>query len=107
MNVLQILETKIQTLQPQHVAIVNESGNHNVPPGSQSHFKITLVSASFNGLSLVQRHRMIYDLLEEELRGPIHALALHLYTDEEWQNNNSVSPDSPPCKGGSKLERVT
>ncbi|MGI9323235.1 MAG: BolA family protein [Pseudomonadales bacterium] len=38
---------------------MNESGNHNVPPGSESHFKLVLVSSEFDGKPLVQRHRLV------------------------------------------------
>ena len=36
---------------------------HNVPPGSESHFKVTLVSDKFDGLRLVKRHQEVYGLL--------------------------------------------
>ena len=40
-------------------------------------------------------------ILEEELAGPIHALALHTYTESEWRDRNGDAPMSPPCRGGS------
>jgi BolA protein len=87
---------------PLHLEIVNESDMHNVPPGSESHFKITLVSELFIGKPLVQRHRAVNRALSDELAGGIHALALHTLTPEEWFAKGGSVPDSPPCMGGSK-----
>ena len=39
-----------EALDLQHLEVVNESGNHNVPAGSESHFKVVLVSENFEGL---------------------------------------------------------
>ena len=102
MNVHTTLEQKLATLDPLHLDVENESGNHNVPPGSESHFKVTIVCSAFDGLRLIQRHRLINDLLKEELAGPIHALALHTYTEEDWVARFGEAPMSPPCLGGSQ-----
>jgi len=50
---------------------------------------------------LVARHRMVNKVLEEELKGSIHALALHTMTMEEWFEKGKAA-ESPPCEGGSK-----
>ena len=85
-----------------HMEVVNESGNHNVPPGSESHFKLVLVSNEFADKSLIMRHRAVNKVLADELANQIHALALHTYTEQEWQVKNGSAPMSPPCLGGSK-----
>ena len=85
----------------QHLEVVNESGGHNVPPGSETHFKVTLVSDRFSSLRKVRRHQMVYEVLSTLLSGPVHALALHLYSPEEWQSSPDA-PDSPKCHGGEK-----
>ncbi len=91
-----------QGLSPRHLEVVNESHNHNVPPGSESHFKVTAVSESFEGKSLLQRHRLIYGLLSAELSEKrIHALALHTFSPQEWEKA-AASGNSPPCLNGSK-----
>ncbi len=92
-------------LEPAHLDVVNESHQHNVPAGSESHFKVVLVSERFAGQRDVARHRQIYSLLAEELAGPVHALALHTYTPEEWQQRAAPAPASPQCLGGSRHER--
>lgn len=97
------IESKLQAeFEPLHLAVENESHMHNVPQGSESHFKVTLVTERFAEQSLVQRHRAVNRVLAEELSGPIHALALHTMTPEEWFAKGGQSPDSPECMGGSK-----
>lgn len=86
---------------PLHLQVVNESHMHNVPVGSESHFKVALVARSFAGLRQVQRHQAVYAALANELQNGVHALALHTYSPEEWQTLQSV-PESPQCLGGSK-----
>ena len=98
------IEEKLQALNPAVVEVLNESHMHSVPPNSETHFKVTLVSEAFNGSRKVQRHQKVYGLLADELAGPVHALALHLYTPDEWQERNQLVPDSPDCLGGSKAD---
>ena len=88
----------------QHLEVINESGNHNVPPGSESHFKVVLVSPEFTDLKLVARHRMVNTVLKDELASQIHALAIHTYTKDEWLRKKGAAPMSPPCLGGSKAD---
>jgi BolA protein len=87
---------------PLNLEVINESDNHNVPPGSESHFKVVVVSKAFEGESLIKRHRQVNQVLADELKGGIHALALHTMTPEEWFNRGGTSPTSPECLGGSK-----
>ena len=89
-------------LAPLHLELVDESRNHGVPPGSESHFKLHAVSAAFEGKSLVERHRLVNQLLAEELRGPVHALTMKLQSPAEWEAQGSGTFRSPPCLGGSK-----
>ena len=101
MSVRQQIEDKLRAaLSLQVVRVENESHQHNVPPGAETHFKVTLVADRFAALSRVQRHRLVYQLLAEELAGPVHALALHVYAPAEW-GDREQAPESPPCHGGS------
>lgn len=105
MKVQTNIEDKItQALQPEFLEVANESHMHNVPPGSESHFKVTVVSREFDNKMLVARHRLLNQLLKEELAGPVHALSLHTLTPAEWQEKNGEIRKSPPCLGGSKAE---
>lgn len=90
-----------ETFQPTHLEVINESHQHNVPPGSESHFKVVLVSEVFAGKRQVQRHQAVYGALAEQLRGPVHALALHTYSPEEW-SERQFAPQSPVCLGGGR-----
>lgn len=90
-------------LAPIHLEVINESFMHNVPKGSESHFKILVVSDTFSNLRLIARHREVNAILAEELEHHIHALAMHTYTPEQWQTMNAEQvPSSPNCLGGSK-----
>ncbi|TYL47858.1 BolA/IbaG family iron-sulfur metabolism protein [Marinomonas sp. IMCC 4694] len=81
------------------MTLENESSMHNVPAGSESHFKLILASDAFKGKRLVQRHQLVYSILSEEMK-QIHALAMHLYTQKEWTERNEMAPSSPQCHGG-------
>lgn len=107
MTIASTIEEKLRAgLAPSHLEVINESGNHNVPPGSESHFKVVVVSPAFEGRHTLHRHRMVYGVLADELAGPVHALALHTYTDEQWQALGAA-PESPECRGGKKRESST
>jgi len=90
-----------RALNPVHLDVTNESHMHNVPPGSESHFKVVVVADEFIGKMLVARHRIINKALTEELEGSVHALALHTMTPDEW-SEKGIAPDSPLCLGGGK-----
>lgn len=51
--------------------------------GTADHWKATIVSAAFSGKSLLERHRMVMAALEDEMKGPIHALTLDVKTPDE------------------------
>lgn len=100
-----IIEQKLNIeFTPSYLEVINESNNHNVPPGSESHFKVTIVSEAFEGKRLLQRHRAVNKALAEQLANDIHALAMHTYTQTEWQEHNKQSPTSPNCMGGSTAQ---
>ena len=102
MQIQQRIERKLrETLSPSVLEVVNESSMHSVPPGSETHFKVVVVSGAFEGKLLVERHRMIYDTLTEELRGGVHALTITSRTPGEWEKSSAVAA-SPLCLGGSK-----
>jgi|TARA_B110000908_G_scaffold157540_1_gene197774 BolA protein len=84
--------------------VTNESYMHSVPAGSETHFKVVLVTEQFAGKRQVQRHQAIYAVLAEELAGPIHALALHTFSPDEWADSQEQAPDSPQCLGANKAD---
>ncbi len=58
--------------------------------GDGDHFDATVVSADFEGMSMVQQHQMIYAALGDLLQKEIHALALHTFTPEQWASQMRV-----------------
>jgi BolA protein len=69
------------------LAIIDEShlhaGHAGARPGGESHFRVEIVSAAFEGKSRLERQRMVYAALADELRHDIHALALRTLTPDE------------------------
>jgi BolA protein len=84
--------------------VTNESYMHSVPAGSETHFKVVLVTDQFAGKPQVKRHQAIYKVLADELSGPIHALALHTYSTDDWAESQRQAPDSPHCLGVKKTD---
>ncbi|ETN63481.1 bolA [Anopheles darlingi] len=89
-----------QELSPVHLEVVNESYMHNVPKGSETHFKVLVVSPQFEGLPLIKRHRLVNDIVKTQLAGDfVHALSIVAKTPQQWDPNYTLEP-SPNCKGG-------
>jgi BolA protein len=84
-----------------YLQVENESHMHNVAPGAESHFKVTIVSDVFDAQMLIKRHRMVNRILQQELQ-QIHALALHTLTPQEWETRGGLVANSPSCRGGGK-----
>ena len=91
----QIVNTLSSFMNLASLKIVNESFMHNVPKGLESHFKIVVVTNDFNNLSIIQRHKLIYKILDN-LMNKIHALSIHAFNEEEFKLN-PVILDSPEC----------
>jgi stress-induced morphogen len=52
--------------------------------GTKDHYQAKVVSQAFDGKSKVAQHQLVYAALVEEMKGPIHALALKTFTPEMW-----------------------
>jgi len=99
------IERKIRdAIEPEHLDVINESHMHNVPPGSETHFKLIIVSSVFDNLGRVQRHQTVNRILAEELSGPVHALSMETMTTGEWNDNGGRQFESPLCRGGNKAD---
>lgn len=107
MGVRDGVEEKLRgALEPVHLEVVNESHMHSVPKGSETHFKVVVVSPRFEGMSAVKRHQMVYGVLAEELakkpaQGGIHALAITSRTPSEWEASPEANV-SPLCASKTK-----
>ena len=90
-----------ENLTPEVLEVVNESHMHSVAKGSETHFKVVIVSALFEGVNAVKRHQLVYGALGDLMskkpsQGGIHALAITSRTPAEW----AASPEanvSPLC----------
>ncbi len=86
-----IREKLIAAFAPEALVIEDESARHaghsGARPGGETHFHVRIVSAAFEGLSRVERQRRVYAALADEMRGPVHALALTTLTPAEAKNS--------------------
>lgn len=57
--------------------------------GTKDHYQARIVSDAFVGKTPVEQHQLVYRALAEEMKGPIHALALKTYTPETWAKKNA------------------
>ena len=81
MTVAEIITEKLTAaLAPTALTVIDEShlhaGHAGARPEGQTHFRVSVTSAAFDGLSRVARQRRVYEILAQEMNNPIHALAL-------------------------------
>ncbi|KAJ2952016.1 hypothetical protein O0L34_g4276 [Tuta absoluta] len=95
------IRQKLQdALGTKYLDIINESYMHNVPKGAETHFKVVVVSDQFEGLPLIKRHRLVNNVLAEELKTSVHALSIIAKTPEQWEASEKIVESSPTCRGG-------
>lgn len=100
MTIEAIITSTLQSrFDPQVLQVINQSHQHQGGLGPESHFKVVLVCAGFSGQSRLARHRAVYQVLKPLLKpvGSLHALALHTYNQQEWEQCHGSPPHSPPC----------
>jgi len=76
---VQLLRERLTALDPIELEIIDESHLHVGHAGSRDgagHYRVKIVSPRFEGLRLVARHRLVYDLVDDLMPHPIHALAI-------------------------------
>ena len=82
-----LIRTELEkSLQPTELLIKDQSQLHAGHEGAKDgkgHFDVTIVSQAFEGVSRVQRHRMVYDALSKLIETDIHALRIKAYTPSE------------------------
>ena len=84
-----IAEKLKKALQPEVLLVENESFRHKVPVGSETHFKVLIVSECFESQTPIERQRYIMNLLSEDMKGSIHALSLRALTLSEYKASDS------------------
>ncbi len=76
----ELIRQRLAALEPSHLDIVDEShlhAGHAGAEGGASHFRVTIVSQQFQGLSTLARHRLVYDRVHDLIPYPVHALAIN------------------------------
>lgn len=88
MRVQETIKQKLtDALAPVSLRVVDESHRHaghaGASPAGETHFHVEIVSAHFTGQSRVTRQRKVYEILKDELAGPVHALSIVTRTPDE------------------------
>ena len=81
MSIADRIQKKLtKELIPTHLKIIDESALHaghvGARPEGETHFRIEISSSEFSGKTRVEKQRRIYNILKEELDGPVHALSI-------------------------------
>lgn len=88
-----IVRSKIKV---EMIEIEDDSAKHRLHPqsfGKGGHFNLTVVSPDFEGRGLVQRHQLIYSILDISSGQGIHALSIRAWTPSEWKKKQHVDSD--------------
>ena len=89
----------VDAFAPTVLEVIDESHGHS-GNRKETHFKVVVVSDSFDGTPLIKRHRRVNETLSDELAGSVHALSIFAYTQTQWAARGGDIPVSPPCRGG-------
>ena len=94
------IETKIiETFAPSRLRVDNDSKRH-AGPATDSHFRLIIIAEAFEGQRSLQRQRLVYACLADELAGPVHALQMKCLTPSEYKAaDGDVTLKAPPCAG--------
>ena len=100
MSTQDIIERKvIERFAPARLRIDNDSKRH-AGPATDSHYRLIIVSDTFEGQRSLQRQRAVFACLADELAGPVHALQMKCLTPAEYEAaDGDVSLKAPPCAG--------
>jgi BolA protein len=79
-----------ENFSPSSLTIEDQSQRHTGHAGARSggetHFRVVIIAEAFEGLSKIERQRAVYRVLQDELRGPVHALSLIVLAPSEAGN---------------------
>lgn len=85
-----IKERLTAAIQLSHIEIIDDSSKHAGHVGARDgggHFNVHIVSSEFNDKSLIQRHRIVYAVVDDLMNTEIHALSINAQTPEEFSSN--------------------
>jgi BolA family transcriptional regulator, general stress-responsive regulator len=90
----QLKEKLIRELDASYVEIIDDSWRHaghlEAKPGLEAtHLSITVVSPRFEGVSLIDQHRLVHEVLKEARQTHLHALQLKTVPANQWQTAQS------------------
>lgn len=100
MNVIELkIKNKLkEELKPDFLEVKNESNKHNVPINAETHFRVTVVTKKFNKTSILERHKIINEILKNELINDIHALSIRAFATKNWNNSQKNIRSTPNCE---------
>ncbi len=91
MSVAETIRGKLEdAFRPTYLDIVDQShlhlGHAGAPEGGESHFRVEIAASAFEGKSRVERQRLVYSCLADELAGQVHALSVAAKTPDETRD---------------------
>ena len=93
MNLLHEIKSRLKkTMAIDHLTIMDDTGKHlrhQYYDGGR-HFNLKIVSSAFEGLSLLDRHKLVYQALDGMIKNEIHALGLKTIATSEWINEKET-----------------
>lgn len=81
---IQLITERLSALNPTHLEIIDESHHHIGHEGAKDgagHFRVIIASEQFTGVAPLARHRLVYDLVDDLIPYPVHALAIQVKTN--------------------------
>lgn len=87
-RLLRLKERLAAFLNPDHLEVIDDSAKHIGHAGARGggHYTVKIVASAFSDKSLLERHRMIYSLLQDMMQNEIHALSIQAHTPDEPQS---------------------
>ena len=88
-DTIQALQSSLSALKPTVLEVQDESHLHAGHAGNTGggHYNIVIVSEAFDGLTLIKRHRLVYDTVGDLMKTAIHALSINAKTPTEYRAN--------------------
>ena len=93
MNLEHEIKSRLKdTMVVDHLTIQDDTGRHvgHEHYDGGGHFQIKIVSNAFEGLSLLDRHKLVYQALDGMIKNEIHALGLKTIATSEWKKNKET-----------------
>lgn len=93
----QLREALVSKFASANIQVINDSHMHS--RGTETHYRVVVVSDEFEGKSTLQRQRVVNEALEKFYKDGLHSVAVHAFTNSEYGGD---VPKSPPCAGSKK-----